>query len=86
MHDEAKIPLPYRWRNRALQIRREDYVGSEQLRRFTGHAVVNVEFDRQLVAIAAECDKEALGQAVEGMHEQQDAHQTATGSTPRRYL
>ena len=48
--------------------------------------IVNVELDRQLVAVAGELDVQPLRQAVERVHQQQDAHQPAACTAPRRYL
>ena len=75
MHDETQVPLPDRFRDRALQERREHEIGPPQLDGLAGHAIVNVELDRELVAVLRELDVQALRQAVERVHEQQDAHQ-----------
>ena len=86
MHDQAELALPDRARNGALQERRQNKVRPEQLDGLAGHAIMDVELDRELVTIALELDVQALRQAVERVHQQQDAHQPAARIVPRRYL
>jgi hypothetical protein len=86
MHDQAKRALQHRARNGALQERRQDEVRPEQFDGLAGDAFMDVELDRELVTIKLEFDVQPLRQAVERVHQQQDAHQPAARSVPRRYL
>ena len=74
VHDQARYPPPDVLGNRALEKRRDDQVGLEQVGRFAGDLVVDVEFDGQLVTAFAQLDVQALRQPVEGMRQQQDLH------------
>ena len=86
MHDQTEAALPERRRNGAPQERRKNHIGLPQLHGLARDVLVNIEFDGQIVAILGEFHVQPLRQAVERVHQQQDAHQPATGSTPRRYL
>jgi hypothetical protein len=86
MHDQAYISPPDRCGNGAFQERRENHIRSKEVRCLVGDPIMYIDLDRELVAVAHEVDIEALRQAVECMHQQQDAHQTSAGDGLRRYL
>ncbi len=58
--------------DRALEERRDDELRPEQRDRFLGDAIVDVEFDRNVVARFAQLDEQPLREAVERMGKQQD--------------
>jgi hypothetical protein len=74
MHHETEVPPPDILRDRPAQIGREDQVGPEQVHRLARDLVVDVELHRRFVPRLGQFHVQALGQAVEGVGEQQDAH------------
>ena len=75
MDDERAHGAPDVLGDRTLEERREDDVGPEQRDRLVRHRVVDVELDRDLVPRLAQRDMQPLGQRVEAVAEEQDAHQ-----------
>ena len=80
VHDEAAMPPPHRLGDRALEEGRDDELGRPERDRLLGDAVVDVELERELVAVARELRPEPLRQAVERVAEEQDAHQQIRGN------
>jgi len=88
MHDQAGVPAPDRFWNRAAQIGRDDQIGAEERDGLLGDRVGDVEFDADPVAACRQFAEQALRQAVEGVGQKQDAHPAisphSTHSTPCR--
>ena len=80
MHDKAKMLAEDALRDRALQERRQDQVGSKQVDGFLGRRVIDVQLDADLVAELGELDEQALAQAVEAAGDKENAH--GVGSFP----
>ena len=60
--------------NGALEVTGDDEVGGKQRDGVASHGIVDVELDRDEMAALAQLHMQALGQAVERMTEQEDAH------------
>ena len=72
-HDAA-LPFPHRIGNPSLEERRDDELRPPQRDRLFGDAIVHVELDRDVVPGGRQIDVQPLGEAVERVREEEDAH------------
>ena len=71
---------PNALRDGALEIGSDDEIRPEQLHGLDGHRIADIEFDRDLVPPPGQLDEQPLGQAIEGVGEEQNAHQHILGN------
>ena len=74
MYDQAQVVTPDHRRYGPLEKRSDDQLRFEQLDRFDRRRVVDIKFHRNIVALLAQLDEQALGQTVEAVAEKQNAH------------